>query len=865
MNKRSPDSPPPNDAPPSHSAPNYEPPNHEEFERTWATPTGFKGQLAAVNNRPLGMRFMITAGAFFVAGGLLALLIRLQLVIPENDLIGPELFNRLFTMHGSTMMFLFAVPFLEGLAVYLIPLLIGSRDLAFPRLTALGYWVYLFGGIIFYASFIFDLVPDAGWFAYTPLSLSSFSGKGLDFWALGLGLVEIGGITAGVEIVVTILKLRAPGMSIDRMPLFVWAMLATGFMIIFAFTVLFTATLLLELDRSVGTRFFDPRYGGSSLLWQHLFWFFGHPEVYIMFIPATGIVSTIIPIFARRPIVGYKLVAAALVLTGFMSFGLWVHHMFTTGLPKLSLLFFTAASFLITLASGTQVFAWLATLLWGSRPELKTPMLFMLGFVFLFVLGGITGVMVAVVPFDWQAHDSYFVVAHFHYVLVGGVVFPSIAALYYWVPKFTGRMLSERMGKWSFWLIFLGFNFTFFPMHLLGLRGMPRRVYTYPEGMGLDLGNLSATLSAFVLATGFLLSLVNVIHSLRRGRLAGANPWAADSLEWSVDSPPPGYGFLTPPLVTGRNPLWSTDTGPDRPTESVKQNEASATLVNALTARPSKWRGTLVTDAVDGKPQAIQFLPGPTLVPLYLALALVVVFTGMLLGQFILVGGGGLVALIVVSVWILSDRKKHALLEKETIGDDTGLTLHPDGAASVAWWGTVGLIAVLGVIQVTLIFCYLYLGVYAQHWPPLELSAPNLYMAAGGWLVFAIVQLSLTRIRNAASRRTVFFAAAAAAIGGGLLVAFLAYEMIRLPFGIGAHAYASSLYVLLGYAVGLAATATAANLSLAVRAGKLGVGHGRPDHSIRLQGQITNLIGVFTMVSAAASILLLMLSPTLLF
>jgi cytochrome c oxidase subunit I len=529
-------------------------PVNSRFVETWSTPPGWIGWLMDVNNRPLGIRFMVTSIFFFLFAGVLGLLIRVQLMVSGNTFLGPAAYNQIFTMHGSVMMFLFAVPFLEGLALYILPLMLGSRDVAFPRASAFAYWTYLLGGLLFSFSFVIGAAPNAGWFAYTPLSASKFTGIGVDFWAMGLGMVELSGIVAGAEIVVTVLKLRAPGMTLDRMPIFAWTLLAAGLMSLFAFTTLLVASAMLELDRSFGTRFFDPAFGGTNLLWQHLFWFFGHPEVYIIFLPATGIVSMVVGTFARR-LLGYNWIVVAIILIAFVSFGLWVHHMYTTGLPELSTAFFAAASLMIAIASGTQVFAWIASL-WGRRAPLNTPLMFVLGFLFIFVIGGMTGVMIAIPPFDWQVHDTFFIVAHFHYVLIGGAVFPALAGLYYWIPKFTGRLLNPWLGHASFWLTFVGFNLTFFPMHIMGLLGMPRRIYTYPAELGLDGMNMLATVGAFISATGSLLFLIDFVWSWRYGAPAGDDPWRGDSLEWSTSSPPPTYGFHAPPIVSSRHPLW---------------------------------------------------------------------------------------------------------------------------------------------------------------------------------------------------------------------------------------------------------------------------------------------------------------------
>src|ERR1700710_2134418 len=442
--------------------------------KTWQTPAGFWGALTTVDHKIIGRRYIFTAFAFLALGGILAILMRLQLAQPEARMIGPDRYNQIFTMHGANMMFLFAVPVMEAVAVYLVPLMVGTRNIAFPRLNAFSYWMYRTGGIMLWTSFVLDMAPDVGWFAYVPLSGPQYGiGKRADVWAQMITFTEVSALAVAVEIVVAVLKQRAPGMSLDRIPLFVWSMLVTAFAIILAMPAIMVASSALILDRLVGTHFFNPSEGGDVLLWQHLFWFFGHPEVYIIFLPAVGMVSTIITTFTRRAAFGYLALVMALLSTGILAFGLWVHHMFTTGLPRLGESFFTASSMAIALPAGLQIFCWLATL-WLGRPVLKVPLLFVLAFFVTFVLGGLTGVMVASVPFDTQVHDTYFVVAHFHYVLIGGAVFPLLGAVYLWFPKMTGRMMSERLGRWVFALIFGGFHFTFFPMHILGLEGMPR-------------------------------------------------------------------------------------------------------------------------------------------------------------------------------------------------------------------------------------------------------------------------------------------------------------------------------------------------------------------------------------------------------
>jgi cytochrome c oxidase subunit I len=591
------------------------------LSRIWSPQPGIWGWLTAVDHKMIGRRYVVTALLFLCLGGLSALLMRLQLGSPDNKLVGPDLYNQLFTMHGSTMMFLFAVPVMETIGVYLVPLMIGTRTVAFPRLNALSYWVYLFGGAMLWIAFFVNSGPDAGWFSYVPLAGPQYGiGKRSDIWAQMITYTELSGLAVAVVNVVTIFKMRAPGMTLDRIPLFVWASLVTSLMIIFAMPAVMVSSTMLILDRLVGTHFFNWAEGGDALLWQHLFWFFGHPEVYFIFIPATGIISAIIPTFARRKMFGYTALVLALFGTGFLAFGLWVHHMFVTGLPRLGESFFTASSMAVAIPSGIQIFCWIATL-WDGKLRFQTPLFFVFGFIVNFVIGGLSGVMVASVPIDTQVHDTYFVVAHFHYVLVGGAVFPLLGAIYYWFPKFYGKMLDERLGQWNFWLAMVGFNLTFFPMHILGMMGMPRRVYTYPAEMGWGGMNLLATVGAFLFFASFLLLTFNILRSLRRPEMAPANPWDGGTLEWAASSPPAPQNFTYIPVCTDVEPLWKT---PEPP---------------VVTGLRADRREFVVSTLVDAEPEMLEGSPLPSIWPFLAALTLSITLLGSIFTPWAIVWG----------------------------------------------------------------------------------------------------------------------------------------------------------------------------------------------------------------------------------
>src|SRR5579884_361123 len=616
----------------------------EELEKGWGEEApGIPGFFATVDHKRIGKRYIYTAFIFFFMAGITALIMRVQLAEPENHVLSPSTYNEFFTMHGTTMIFLFNTPILAGFGNYLVPLMLGTRDMAFPRLNAFSYWIFVMSGIFMYASYIIGSAPDGGWFAYTPLTTRPFSpGINMDFWGLGVVFIGISTTVGAVNFIVTTFKMRCPGMTLNRIPVFVWSMVVFSFMVIFAVPAVTVAAALLEFDRLFGTQFFNPALGGSTLLYQHLFWFWGHPEVYILFVPATGMISMIIPIFSRHALTGYIWIVSALVLVAFMSFGVWVHHMFATGMPALAMSFFSGVSFLITIPSGVQFFAWISTM-WHGVVRFTTPMLFAMGFLLIFLAGGISGVMVAVLPFDWQVTDSYFVVAHFHYVLNGAVVFPIFGAMYLWIPKITGRIMSERLGKISFWIMFIGFNMTFFPMHILGFLGMPRRVYTYHSGLGWDALNMIVSIFSFVFAVGVLLSLINFVWSMKRGEKAIDNPWGADSLEWATSSPPPEYNFAAIPVVNSRHPLWEEQ---PLPVAASGATESTRSLGTVGTTE----RETAFSDGLTAEPEATFEIPHETYLPFVVALGIAVFFCGLLVRAAV-VGVTGVVVGVIAAMW----------------------------------------------------------------------------------------------------------------------------------------------------------------------------------------------------------------------
>lgn len=685
--------------------------DQDELDRIWSTEPGL-GRLAAVNHHVIGLRFILTALAFFVIGGLLAMMLRIQLATPDAAFLPPGRYAQVFTVHGTVMMFLFAIPLLEGLAMILLPKMLGARDLAFPRLSAFGYWCYLFGGLILLTAMGRGLAPDAGWFLYPPLSSSAFSpGIGSDLWLLGISFVEISAIAAAVELTVSTLLLRAPGMRLMDMPVMGWTMLVVGGMMLLGFPPLMVASAMLEAERTLGIPFFDPTRGGDPLLWQHLFWSFGHPEVYVMFLPAAAVISTIVPAFARRPIAGYRWVVGAILSVAGLSFLLWGHHMFTAGLHHGSVALFSAASMLVAIPTGVQLFACIATLARarGARRKgdrLPLPMLWVLGFFFTFTAGGLTGVMLAVIPFDLQAHDTHFVVAHMHYVLLGGFVFPMVAALYHWFPLVTGRKPEGWLGRTAFWLTFTGMNATFGAMHLTGLLGMPRRVATYAPDAGWTTLNLASSAGSFVMAAGFAAVFADLLLSTRFARRSAPDPWRAATLEWATPTLPPApHIFDAIPAVTGRADALH----PRRIAESTARGEGLLSLPR------NGWMETIGVDPRSGQAEQIILLPARSFRPLWAALALTATVMAALAKAYPLAGAFAVLALAILASWPPhpATTRDHGTLPA---GQGVHLPPHSEHPRTPVLWGLRAAIAADAAALASLTFAGLYLTAFAPGW-----------------------------------------------------------------------------------------------------------------------------------------------------
>jgi cytochrome c oxidase subunit I+III len=595
------------------------------LERVWEEREGVLGWLTTTDHKRIGLLYLFTSLAFFAAGGTEALLIRTQLIVPNGTTLGPAAFNTTMTMHGVTMIFLFVIPISTGaFGNYLVPLMIGARDMAFPRLNAFSYWVFLGSGLFIYAGVFTGNGPNAGWFDYVPLASRTYNpGSAIDFYALGLIFNSISSTAAAINFIATIFKMRAPGMSLNRMPLFCYAFLAVSFALVFALPALSVDCLFLELDRRLGFSFFAPQRGGDVLLWQHLFWIFGHPEVYIIILPAFGIATSIIPTFTRRRMVAFPMVALAEILVAFIGFGVWAHHMFAVGLSTITTVYFAAASMIVVIPSAIQLFAWLTTLVTG-RPIFKTPLLWIIGFIVFFIIGGLSGIMFAAIPFDQQLTDTYFVVAHFHFIIFGAAVFPLLGGLYYWFPKVTGRMYHEGVGQLSFWLSFVGSALTFFPMHIVGLLGMPRRVYTYSPQVGWASYNLAETIGAYILAAGLVLLVVNLIVSYFKGPAAGPDPFGGATLEWSTSSPPPPYNYPVIPTVTSAYPMWDVE---DRKEDLRKLDRGEMVL--------QQGHETPASTVLDANFDEILDMPSDSSWPIITALMLTGIFAMILTGHLV--------------------------------------------------------------------------------------------------------------------------------------------------------------------------------------------------------------------------------------
>jgi cytochrome c oxidase subunit I+III len=762
----------------------------QQLLRAWYTPKGWR-YWSAVNNSEVGLWYTGATFFFLLFGGVLALIMRVQLARPDQSVVSPDLYNQLFTVHGSVMMFLFAIPVFEAIAVMFLPQMLGARDLPFPRLSAFGFWAFLIGGLFLSGSIFVDAAPRGGWFMYPPLTSSYQPGIGPDIWLLGFSFIEVAAIAAAVEMIVGSLKCRPPGMRLNLVPLYVWYVLVASAMILFAFPPLIAGSLLLEVERAFHWPFFDPLRGGDPLLWQHLFWLFGHPEVYIIFLPSVALIAMIIPTFARRPIVGYSWVVLSAIGTGFISFGLWVHHMFTTGLPGITLGLFSAASEAVAIPTGVQIFCFIATVAAG-RTVRSVPMLFTFGSLAIFVLGGLTGVMVAIAPFDFQAHDTFFVVGHFHYVLIGGALFPIFAGCYYFYPLINGKMLSERLGRLGFWFAFVGFNITFLPMHLTGLHGMARRVFTYPAGIGLDGLNLTSSIGAFILAFGVGIIFWDLVRPKGHEPYAPRNPWNAGTLEWVQEMPGKPWGIRSIPEIDGRCPLW------EQPQLLQEIDEGRHYLPDAK----GDHRETLITTVVDATPIQCMRMPGPSFLPLLAAVTTGGFFVFGTFHLWTLALASLAVAVLVICRWLWVGT---AVVPRDPIRDvGLGLSLptYVSGRDSVGWWAVFITMLASQTAFWCLVFGYFFFWSQHAEFPPAGVTGPGVFWPVTGaaGLIAAWLSVVAARWSNRANRPGLFYTAIAACLlctAGG--AAALVWAPIVTNLDPTAHAYQATVWILIAW------------------------------------------------------------------
>jgi cytochrome c oxidase subunit I+III len=762
----------------------------QQLATVWESPRGWR-YWSDVNNSTVGLWYTVTSFAFFLFGGVLALLMRVQLAVPGNDFMTADQYNQVFTLHGSVMMFLFAVPIFEAISILLLPQMLGARDLPFPRLSAFGFWCFLIGGVFVCGSLFFGAAPRGGWFMYPPLTTKYQPGVGADIWLLGLSFIEIASIAAAVELIVGVLKFRAPGMRINLIPLYSWYILVVAAMILFAFPPLIAGDILLEMERAFDWPFFDPERGGDPLLWQHLFWIFGHPEVYIVFLPSIALIAMIVPTMAKTPIVGYGWIVLAAVGTGFLSFGLWVHHMFTTGLPGVSIGIFSAASEAVAIPTGIQLFCFLATLFVG-HVNVNVAMKFALAGIATFIIGGLTGVMVAVAPFDFQAHDTYFIVGHLHYVLVGGTIFPILAGIHYFIPVVTGKHLSQRLGNWSFWLLLIGFNVTFFPMHITGLWGMPRRVFTYPSNLGFNTLNLISSLGAAVLAAGFVVFIWDCIRRKRNEPYSARNPWNAGTLEWLTEMPAKPWGIRSIPIIASRYPIWE---------QANFMDDVDKGRFYLPDAREG-LRESLVTSTIDARPQQCLRIPGPSFLPFFAAVFTGIVFIAATYHWWITSTVGAVAAFITILIWLWTGTARIPETTTKDIGLGVELPLYVSGSLAVGWWAMF--ITMIGdmTAYISLVFGYFFYWTIHSDFPPEPNPGPGAFWPgiAG---ILAVIGWSCTLLARKANRSgaTLWFYGAiglSVVSSMGSAIAFVAGPWLT-ELDPTVHVYGAIVWVLVGW------------------------------------------------------------------